>query len=187
MAILIDCLDCNLQNPDRTTDDFKVYIFDSNNNKVNASAAAGYFYSSFMGCEYPKSAPVLTREFYNSTQTFLSERLSGEDLVNAKSALYTYLKIDQTPIISVNDFATRYLRTNELCDDFEVYMKEKGVSLNGIPKNLDMLKLRSRKIKFSNKVSISAPSEDFNKNVEIIETSEEATSLRIMGAIVSDV
>ena len=50
-----------------------------------------------------------------------------------------------------------------------------------------MLKLKSRRIKFTNKVSIQAPSEEFNKNVEIIETTETTTSIKIMGVIIDDI
>lgn len=171
-------------------DNVEVCIFDSNNIKNEGKAASIYFYEGFMGCAFPKTSDVLTKEFFYSTKEFITKQsnLSGEQKVDRMTALYTYLKIDNTATISVSDFANRYLPDAPTRDNYTNYMQSKRIPMNSIRKNMDMLsgKLRRRKVRFTNHVDIYAPVENFNDNIEIIGSTETATNILIKGKICAE-
>jgi hypothetical protein len=173
----------------RTIDHVEMFVFDSNNSKATGKTNANYFFDGFLGCNYKKDDEILTRDFYENTKEFLSNpkksKLSGGEIVDRMTALYTYLKVDNIQTISVDDFAQKYLPDVEVRDLYSNYMQSKKIPMNSFSKNTDMIKnkLRKRKIKFTNEVDIYAPSEDFEKNVRFIEKTEISTIVEIKGKI----
>ena len=64
-------------------------------------------------------------------------------------------------------------------------MSQKEFPSHAITKDLTHLKskLRRRKINFTSKIKLEGPADDFNNLVEIIETTETNTTVRISGRI----
>ncbi|MGI6162214.1 MAG: nucleoid-associated protein [Christensenellales bacterium] len=169
-------------------DDVEVFIFDSNNVKSLGKTAANYFYDGFMGCTFPKTSDILTKEFFFATKEFITKKanIPGQDKVDKMSALYTYLKVDTSPTISVAEFAQRYFADADLKDQYTNFMETKKVPSTTIHKSMEKLNLRNRKVRFTNEVSLYAPVDKFSENVEIIATTDTTTDIRINGKIKSE-
>ncbi len=147
-----------------------VMVSDYQINKSDGKAAARYFYSDFLGCGYPQTSARTTKQFYESTSTFIDELniLISEksDLLNA---LTTYLKVDTSSSISAPDFSSKYFSDVDVQDAYTEYMRESGLPDSAFTKDLEHIKgqLRYRKISFKSDVKITAPSETFNKLISI--------------------
>jgi uncharacterized protein YjbK len=172
----------------RGSDDIEVYIFDSNNVKSEGKTAASYFYDGFMGCAFPKTSDILTKEFFFATKEFITKKstMQGQDRMDKMSALYTYLKVDTSETISVAEFSQRYFSDPTMKDQYENYMESKKIPATTIHKNMEKLSIRNRKVKFTNNVTIYAPVEDFEKNFMILDQTDTTTDVRIKGHIKSE-
>jgi hypothetical protein len=172
---------------ERVIGNAEMYVFDSNNIKTAGKAAANYFYDGYLGCAYQRNSDILTKTFYEHTKEFLTKKskMTGEEIVDRMSALYTYLKVDNNQTISIDDFAQRYFPDAEEKDSYSAYMQSKNVPMISFNKDMAMLKgkLKRRKIKFTNDVYIYAPSETFNENVQFLEKTDDDTIVKIKGHI----
>ncbi len=170
-----------------TVDDICVGVFDSNNNKAASNASATYFYDSFLGCAFQRKSDVLTKDFFNYTKEFITNKsaLSGNQKVDVMSALYVYMKVQTDRHINVGDFADAYLSTPSLKDAYKNFMASKKVPATDIVKDLSMIqsKLKKRRIKFSNSVDVYAPVDKFSENVSIISSDNDSTTIKIKGTI----
>jgi hypothetical protein len=150
-----------------------------------------YFYDGFLGCAYMRSSDILTKSFYEHTKEYLSKKskMTGEEIVDRMSALYTYLKVDNVLAISVNDFAQRYLPDAGVRDTYSAYMQAKNMPMISFSKDLEMLKgkLKRRKIKFTSDVYIYAPFEAFSENVQFLEQTDADTTVKIKGHIKTEI
>lgn len=85
-------------------------ISDYQINKTEGKAADQYFYSDFLGCGYPQISARTTKQFYDSTISFIETLKVSEakrnDIINA---LTTYLKVDTSSTISASEFAEKYI------------------------------------------------------------------------------
>lgn len=168
-------------------DDISVAVFDSNNNKAASNAAATYFYESFLGCAFQRKSDVLTRDFFNYTKEFITQKseLSGRDKVDIMSALYVYMKVRTDDSLNVGEFAQEYFPTPALKDSYKEYMASKKVPATDIVRDISMIasKLRKRRIKFTNSVDVYAPVDNFSDNVTILSSEADSTTLKIRGTI----
>lgn len=147
--------------------------------------AAQYFYNEFMGCSILPNCKKLTLDFYNHTNEFINQSPSSEnDKLGFNYALYTYLKVSQNNYVEIGDFADSFL-PSDIRDDYRSFMEEKGFPQTAVLKDLSYLKniLRYRTIRFTTNVKISAPSQDFDHIVSIVDNDQEATTLKIQGKI----
>ena len=150
-------------------DKWAVMISDSQISKVDGKAAAQYFYSDFLGCGYPETSARTTKQFYETTCSFIASLKISEagksDLLNA---LTTYLKVETSSIASTSDFATKYfdLDTQDL---FTSYAEQTGLPTTAFTKDLAHIenKLRFRSINFISKIKITAPADTFKKLITI--------------------
>lgn len=159
------------------------YIYDSNNSVANADAKATYFYDAFMGCAFQKSSDFLTKNFYQSTKTFIntSSDILNEKKVDLIGGLYSYLKFNVSPNININDFAETYFDNPVIKDKYSNFMVEKNFPSNDIRKDLSLIssKLKKRKIHFTNCITLEAPVDDFKDIVEIKENEDNSTTILI--------
>jgi hypothetical protein len=90
------------------------------------------------------------------------------DLVEA---LYTYVKSDQAPTFSVNEFAERHI-PNELQDRFDQYMSSKRFPSRAVIRNTSQMagKLRRRRFKYGTDIEFSAAPEALAEGRAVIET-----------------
>jgi hypothetical protein len=148
---------------------WKAFVFDSHMSSANRDGAAQYFYEAFLCCVIPQNSAFLTKVFFDNTKEFIKALdLPQEKRADLMTGLYTYLKIDNTPVVSVNSFAKKFL-TDETADDFEEFMKRKKFPTGAIQKDITDLQsqLRLRKMVFSNSIKFTAPPEAFNEMVTV--------------------
>ncbi|HFH3830922.1 nucleoid-associated protein [Pseudomonas aeruginosa] len=162
------------------------HVFDSNIKANDDRQAARYFYANFLGLKIPNNAVQRTRDFYDLTTYFISTlKVDDEKKLDLQQALYTYLKVDNRQTIEVSEFATDYL-DKDIRDDYAYYMKRKSFPDSAVAKDTKLInrKLSRRKLTFSGDVKLTAPSAKFSELVEITETTDTHTILKIVGKLI---
>ena len=156
-----------------TPENIRVFIYDNNNNVAKLESKVTYFYDSFMGCAFQQSSEILTKNFYYYTKEFVrvNKNLDTEMKIGIINGLYTYLKYEVKPIISIREFADLYMGKEEIKDLYFKFMQEKEVPSYGIRKNLKLLTttLKKRKFKFTHSITLEVPEEEFARYVKIEE------------------
>jgi len=153
-------------------DKWTVMVSDYQISRTDGKAAAQYFYSDFLGCGYPQTSARTTKQFYQSTKTFISELdisvTQKSDLINALTA---YLKTNTSSAISSSEFASTYFNDIDVQDAFSSHMRECGLPSVAFTKDICHIEsqLSFRKVNFGSNVKITAPSDAF-KNLITIET-----------------
>lgn len=151
-------------------DKWTVMISDYQISKADGKAAAQYFYADFLGCGYPQTSARTTKQFYESTQKFITKldipETDKNDYINA---LTTYLKVDTSSTISSSDFSSKYFNDIDTQDSFTEYMQEIGLPTAAFTKDIEHIKekLKYRKVSFRNNIKIIAPSDTFKELVTI--------------------
>lgn len=151
-------------------DGWHSYVYDSQMSSSNRDGAAHYFYGSFLGCELPTNAAQLTKKFYEETRSFINKTdLPVEDKADLLTGLYTYLKVDQSPIVEVSAFAKNYMADDALKDAYASFMRQKSFPGTAVLKDVSDIgsKLRRRRLSFSRNIQLTAPSEAFEDLVEV--------------------
>lgn len=173
-------------NPElRTPDDFKVLVYDHNMTRTETRQAAQYFYESFLGCTFSPSNKKLTSDFYYNTKEFISSiEQDDETKLDLNTSLYTYLKVSQSNVIKLSEFADQYLQP-EFRDNYQNFMTARGLPAHAVTKDLTYLrhKLRRRSLRFTSKVKISAPSDHFDELVNIRGRENSKTIVAIEGQV----
>ncbi|MUK26216.1 nucleoid-associated protein [Aliivibrio fischeri] len=148
---------------------WNVSISDSQISQTDGKAAAHYFYSKFLGCGYPESSAKTTKEFYEATCTFFSKmNITEEERNDLHNALISYLKYENTEIVSGAEFADRYFDVDTR-DNFAEYLDDCGLPSTAFTKDTQYIasKLQTRKLSFSKNVKITAPSDVFKTLIDI--------------------
>ncbi|MGK4305155.1 hypothetical protein AKH05_18625 [Vibrio parahaemolyticus] len=169
----------------RDSDDFEAYVFDSNIKAKDDRKAARYFYSGFLGLRIPENAEQRTRDFFEYTKGFINAAdVSTETKIDLQQALHTYLKTDQSNTIQSSAFAEQFM-DEELRDDYASYMENKNFPTTAIVKDNTLIrrKLQHRKMNFSSSVKLTAPAETFDEMVQVLEVTDEHTTLQIKGRL----
>jgi hypothetical protein len=168
-------------------DELNAHVFDSNIKSNDDRQAAKYFYSGFLGLKIPENAVQRTRDFFDYTSEFISGMdVEPERKIDLQQALYTYLKTDQSTTIEVAEFAQKYL-DNEEADEFSFYMENKGFPDSAVTKDTKLInrKLARRKLNFTSNVKITAPADEFSELIQVLESNEIDTTLKIKGVLMS--
>lgn len=150
-------------------DKWAVMVSDHQINKADGKFAAQYFYSSFLGLCYPQTSARTTKTFYESSKKFIiTLDVPPEKKSDLLNALNTYLKVEESSIVSASEFASRYFNEN-IQDQFCAYMEEQGIPTTAFTKDAELIKnsLKVRKVKFRSKVNITGPQEAFNDLITI--------------------
>ena len=154
----------------RTSQDFSCYLFDANITSKETAKAATYFYETFLGMTHLRSDAATTRKFIEVTKKFISKLdIDEEERIDISSALISYVRTDQAQVVSVSEFATKYLSDPDLRDSYEGFCRKNNLPEHAFTKNLDESKslLRRRKVRFGNDVQLSGPADKFGDLVEI--------------------
>lgn len=149
---------------------WRAFVYDELMTAANRYAAAAYFYGGFLGCKFPPSSALKTRQFYDLTKGFVrAMNVPEEDKLDLYNALVTYLKTDQSPTVEVNAFAMTYFADPEMQDAYAEFMTESGFPREAVAKDLtDVTKsLRTRRMTFRNNVKVIAPAEGFDNLLQI--------------------
>ncbi|AEK19766.1 hypothetical protein GYY_04455 [Methanococcus maripaludis X1] len=168
----------------RNKDDFKAFVFDDNISKgAKKSNAAEYFYDSFLGCSLEDPAEA-TKTFLSSAKEVISGLpISPEEKVLAVNKVHVYLS-SNTSEINAREFVETYIE-EERQDEFLDKLEEKGVPLHSVPKDIGPIKrkLQSRTLSFSSGVQLKFSFEETQEPVEIVESTEEHTLVKIRGKL----
>ncbi|MFK3843354.1 nucleoid-associated protein [Serratia sp. NPDC087055] len=146
-----------------------VDISDYQIDKSDGKAAAQYFYQDFLGCAYPSTSARRTKEYFELTSSFISRmKISEEDRNDLHNALYSDLKAKRSERVSPLEFANEYMSDIDV-DNFREYLENANFAVEPFIKNIEHLtgKLKSRRVKFSRDIRITAPSDVFKELVEI--------------------
>ncbi|MCK8600143.1 nucleoid-associated protein [Desulfoferrobacter suflitae] len=174
-------------NNGRSAKDFMAFLYDHKMTATETRPAAQYFHRTLLGFELSPSGKKLTQDFYEHTRRFISgSNLDPEAKLDIFDALYTTLKVDQAPALSVVGFAQSYLSGDEdLYDDYVTFMREKGLPTNAFAKDTTYLKgkLKRRQVRFSSDVLLSAPADRFSELVRIEGRDDLSTLLRVQGTL----
>lgn len=153
-------------------DKWMVMIADYQINKVDGKAAAKYFYSDFLGCNYLKNSARETKQFYDYTKDYIDNLdLPQDEKIDYYNALVTYIKVDTSTNISAIEFARKYFDNADIRDAFISYMKESGLPSTAFTKDTEYIvkKLKTRRVDFGRDIRIVASPEAFRDRV-VIET-----------------
>lgn len=180
-----------LQNKDKA----KAFVYDYNISKTDEQGLATYFYSTFLGFAMLHTNKYFTSKFYNGTKEFINsiKNISDEKKYDLNTHLYSYMKADTIATISLADFS-EYISDAPLKDEYISFMRReifKDETFDrSITKDIADIKskLRTRRMEFTSGIKILGLSEDFEKNVKIInqkesDNSEISTTLEIIGNV----
>lgn len=169
-----------------TANNFKIYLYDKNMSLNDTTKAALYFYQTFLGCSIKQSDKKYTLDFYEATKRFINtSSLDDEKKVDCINALHTYLKVDNSSIIHASQFAEDYLPDAQTKNNYVNFIEEQGIPTRAITKDIEFIRnrLSTRKLNFSSKVRISAPSEQFDDLVKVTKGDSGQTIVSIKGVI----
>ena len=168
----------------RSKDDFSAIVYDHQMSNTGDNNAARYFYSAFLGCRLADNSQRLTKVFYEETSKHIDEaKLPTHKRVELKNHLVSYLK-SQDNTVNPRTFADRYL-PKTLHDTYFTIFKKAGFPARDVTKDNHQIrrKLQVRRMFFSSKVRISAPEENFNEVVQIVESKDGWTTVKINGEL----
>ncbi|GLS27724.1 nucleoid-associated protein [Marinibactrum halimedae] len=156
-------------NSDDLNDKYAVRIKDHQMTASNGKFAARYFYSDFLGLDYPLDSARKTMKFYDATSSFIgSLDIDSEEKNDLVSALTTYLKTQKSDIITPRDFAENYF-AGDTQDDYISHLEDTGIPTNSFAKDNKHIKskLKIRKMKFGKRIKLIASPEDFDSSITI--------------------
>jgi hypothetical protein len=172
----------------RLTEDFQVFVYDHNINKDGLTQFAQYFYETFLGCSFTKNGKKLTRDFYFTTVKFINGLDKDEETkIDLITGLHSYLKVNQSTLVDPAEFGNTYFEEGDR-DAYAHSIIEAGIPPAAFVKDLTYIKdkLKRRKLTFSSKVKILAPSDNFDELIQIINSEGEQTLLSIQGKVVNE-
>lgn len=146
-----------------------VHISDYQIDKSDGKAAAQYFYQGFLGCDYPSSSARTTKAYFELTCNFINKMdINEEERTNLHNVLYAELKSGKSQKVDPMAFAGAYMSTDNI-DNFRNYLDDSNFQVSPFIKDIEYItsKLKSRRVKFSKNIRISAPSEVFEEYVNI--------------------
>ena len=158
----------------------RAFVYDYNMSRSQEHGIAVYFYDSFLGCSISHTDKYFTNRFYHETKNFIDNEsvFSDDEIFDLHTHLYSYLK-SETATLNITEFSNQYISEPAKRDLYNDYMQnivgEEGLN-RSITKDISDIKtkLRMRKVTFSNRVKISAPSDEFEANVRIVEETVDA-------------
>ncbi|MHB1300522.1 MAG: nucleoid-associated protein [Burkholderiales bacterium] len=152
------------------TDRWNSYIYDETLTLTNRDGAAQYFYEGFLGTSFLESSARNTKKFHDLTKSFIRRmEVPEEERIALHNALVTYLKVDQSPTVSIRGFADNYFADPVIRDIYEQHMIAENFPTVAVAKDISDVSsaLKTRKLTFRNQVRLIAPAEGFDDLVRI--------------------
>ncbi|GAN88182.1 nucleoid-associated protein [Komagataeibacter intermedius] len=147
----------------------RAFVFDSNISVSNREAAAAYFYEHFLGCALPSDGPYETARFFDLTKDFIRKSdLEPEKKRDLIDSLYVFVRDDQEPTFTADQFGSRYLPL-ELQDTYSDFLEAKKFTPNAVIRDTTKMgnRLRRRRLKFGGDIELSASPEALKDKVQI--------------------
>lgn len=179
--------------PQALPDGWNATVYDSQLTAAERDGAALYFHESFLGLQFPENSAQQTKQFYHKTREFIeAASIEEEQKVDLYNGLYSYLKLDRSPTIQVGTFAGIYM-TEELGDSYKEFMRKIRFPEAAVQKDISEInsRMRIRKLRFSNNITLSGPSEAIGELVEVdvidLEGEMARTQITIRGRLESQI
>lgn len=174
----------NKESKFRDKADFKGFVFDDNTSKsAEKNNVAVYFYSSFLGCSLEDSSRATKRFLEGAKSIVAGLPIPQEKKVEKVNQVYAYLT-SNTEEINAKVFVETYVEP-ELQVEFLDKLEKNKVPLHSVPKDITPIKkkLKSRTLSFSSGVQLKFSFEETQEPVEIVESTDEHTIVKIRGKI----
>lgn len=168
--------------------DFEVVVYDHQMNIKGEGSAAQYFYRTFLGATMVASTPQINKRFFEATGQFIANSNRNRDERSAlRSDLISYLRSNETTV-SGRQFGERYLRDNEERRQYLAFLHRSQVPRGTFEKDTRFFahQLKIRRLTFAHRIHLSAPAEGFDRLVQVMDSTPEATTLRIAGALIDE-
>jgi len=163
----------------------KAFVYDHNLVQGGINGMAIYFYDTFLGLTHAPTAEKLTGDFFTKTKEFISGlEIEAADKVDLETALVTYLKVDKSPTIQIDDFAGNYFE-EEYKDTYLRFMVDAGLPMTAFSKDVSRIraKLVKRAFTFSSGVRLSAPGDGIENRIKWDGEVDGWTKVRIKGEL----
>lgn len=151
---------------------WRCFVFDSNITAARRESAAVYFYDGFLGCAFPENGKYETAKFFDLTKEFVRTSVNDRDLKrDIGDALFTFIKLDQAPTFSSQQFGENYLPL-ELRDPFSKFLESKNFPIHrAVVRDISEMggRLRRRKYKFGPDIEFSASPDAIRNGTVTIE------------------
>lgn len=137
--------------------------------------AARYFYDGFLGCAFPRSAAIQTREFYEASTEFIRDLpLPEEKKINLEAALRSFLGTEVAATVDATQFAQRVFAQPDVKDSYSSWLADKGVSTRAFPKDTSAIaqQLKIQRLKFDSNIQLSFPPDRLTDGTIRIEKAE---------------
>jgi hypothetical protein len=162
-----------------TSSGWVAHLYDDNMSQANRENASIYFYEAFLGCALPKDNAFRTKRFFELTETFiLALPETPEVKSDLKTALYTYLKVDTSTTVSVDDFADTYFASDtHRMGLYKTHMRTAEFQSFAFTKDLQdlALVLKKRTLRFPSGIKITGLAASIETLSFETETSEDAS------------
>lgn len=148
---------------------WRAFVFDSNISASNREAAAAYFYESFLGCVLPSDGPYETAKFFDLTKEYVRKAdLPPERKRDLIDSLYVFVRDEQDPTFTVDQYGDRYLPP-ELRDGYGEFMRNRKFTPNAVMRDTSQMgrRLHRRRLKFGADIELSASPEALANKVTI--------------------
>ncbi|WP_459202012.1 nucleoid-associated protein [Methanococcus sp. CF] len=168
----------------RNKEDFKAFVFDDNTSKTAVkNNVAIYFYNTFLGCSLEDSARATKRFLEGAKSIVAGLPIPQEEKVLKVNQVYSYLT-SNTKEINAKEFVETYIEPDYQVE-FLDKLEKKEVPLHSVPKDIEPIKkkLKSRTLSFSSGVQLKFSFEETQEPVEIVESTDEHTIVKIRGKL----
>lgn len=155
-------------------DAWRCLVFDHHIVASNREAAAIYFYESFLGCGFREDSAYETAKFFNLTKEFAAKSIGDRaERHRVQDSLFTYIKNEQAPTFTVDEFAERYVPL-EIRDRYQTFMRNKQFPERAVRRDTAGLgsRLKRRRFKYGTDIEFSVSPEAMSEGRVTIETKD---------------
>jgi len=173
----------------RASTDFETLVFDHLISKGRNDKAAKYFYDTFLGCKQHKDSKSWGLQFYDETLNFIKSRAVSPDIQVAWERKLVDYAQGSNGDLNRADFATEAFASApdapQITQEFERYLKKKGVPDRSIVKDVDAMQARTaaHTVNLTSNVSIKLPRSVFMDTRFEITNVDGYTTIRIPGTV----
>lgn len=163
--------------------DYDGYVADNQLQISSMKEVADFFLSDFLGCEFYDDTRILTKNFFEFTQSFIIK--IGDPIKKAK--YYEHLlSYTNKPASSISflEFSNEYLEIDDR-QDYEDYMILSKIPEENIRKDTELINshIKRMMIDFDNDVSVISKKGDLGNKIKLSPVAEGMTKAEIIGKI----
>ncbi len=163
--------------------DYDGYVADNQLQISSMKEVADFFLSDFLGCEFYDDTRILTKNFFECTQSFISKI---EDPIKKAKYYEHLLSYTNKPTSSISflEFSNEYLEIDDR-QNYEDYMIFSKFPEENIRKDTELINshIKRMMIDFDNDVSVISKKGDLGNKIKLSPVEEGMTKAEIIGKI----